>query len=138
MLSLEELMEIASSYDGVEEAMEQAQTTRPHYFRKVLHERADMNVVLVCFDECQATSLHSHGDANCVVRCLEGRAFEVQYYRNHDKAFTPMRTRMIVKGDVIGVYFEDWHQVTNFGRGRTVLLNFYSLAKPREKTAGPT
>jgi predicted metal-dependent enzyme (double-stranded beta helix superfamily) len=123
-----ELLEMAVTYDR--NIVGEAEKTHPHYFRKTIHRDDDVEVVLVCFDEMQSTSVHDHGGSMCVVRCLKGSVLEQTFEKDAEGNLVHLATVPLGAGGIKYIDPKFIHQVTNLAKDGSVLINFYSPPLP--------
>jgi cysteine dioxygenase len=97
-----------------------------HYTRTTLYRDAALEVVVICFAEGQATSVHDHQGSNCVIRVLRGKILENHFVATPGGPLDLLGSHYLQPGDVSGLDGVQVHQLCNLDPNGTVLLNFYS------------
>jgi len=97
------------------------------YTRNCIYNDEQFELILLCWENGQETSIHCHGGEECWVHLLEGEMEEQLY--NKDENVTLKAIRKLQKfqssyiNDSIG-----FHRLKNSFKGRTISLHLY--AKP--------
>jgi len=100
------------------------------YTRNCIYNDEQFELILLCWEKGQETSIHCHGGEECWLYLLEGEIEEVLY--NKDENVTQKDIRKLQKlessyiNDSIGL-----HRLKNSFEGRTITLHLY--AKPIKK-----
>jgi cysteine dioxygenase len=99
------------------------------YTRNLLGESDKFNLILLCWSEGNASSIHDHTDSECIMKCVQGNVKETRYAWP-----TKKRTKMIEtgltegsEGDVIWINDDmGLHRVENPSlTSRMATLHFY-------------
>ena len=102
------------------------------YTRNCLYKDPQFELILLCWNEGQETSIHDHDGEDCWVYLLEGQMEEVFYSVDSSNVLKEERTHSIephqlsFMNDRIGV-----HKLRNSFKGRSISLHLY--AKPIEQ-----
>lgn len=102
------------------------------YTRNCIYKDEQFELLLLCWDEGQETSIHDHDGEDCWVYVLHGEMEEVFYSLDQTKRLKEEGSRFILPhqlsfmNDKIG-----FHKLTNSNRGKSVSLHVY--AKPIEQ-----
>ena len=110
-----------------------------HYVRRILHWEPGFEVVMLCWNPGQSSSIHDHNGSHCVTRVLGGRFIERLFREDRDSGlFQEISVRPLLEGEVSGLDRRQTHQMINASaRSRGILLNCYSPAlspPPRSPT----
>ncbi|WP_323786891.1 cysteine dioxygenase family protein [Psychroserpens sp.] len=102
------------------------------YTRNCLYNDAQFELLLLCWNEGQETSIHGHDGEDCWVYLLEGEMEEVFYCLDNSGGLREERSQTIVPhqlsfmNDRIG-----FHKLRNRFKGKSLSLHLY--AKPIEQ-----
>lgn len=105
--------------------------SRDKYTRNCIYKDDNFELILLCWDKNQKTSIHFHGGAQCWIYLLEGELDEVYYNKEGKTKLIKNGTRKIAEletsyiNDSIGL-----HQLKNSSNSRAMSLHLY--AKPIE------
>lgn len=102
------------------------------YTRNCMYRDAQFELLLLCWEEGQETSIHNHDGKDCWVYLLEGKMEEVFYTldinntlkETHLQSMTPHQSSFM--NDNIG-----FHKLRNVFKGKSISLHLY--AKPIEQ-----
>jgi len=100
------------------------------YTRNCIYHDDSFELILLCWEKGQETSIHCHGGEECWVYLLEGEMEEVLY--DNDENVTKKDIRRLQKSELS--YINDTiglHRLKNSFDGRTISLHLY--AKPIKK-----
>ena len=100
------------------------------YTRNCIFNDEHFELILLCWEEGQETSIHCHGGEECWVYLLEGEMEEVLYHKDEDVTENGkcqlQKFQSSYINDSIGL-----HKLKNSFKGRTISLHLY--AKPIKK-----
>lgn len=102
------------------------------YTRNCLHKDSQFELILLCWDEGQQTSIHDHDGEDCWVYLLKGEMEEVFYsldksnYLRKEQSQTIVPHQLSFMNDRIG-----FHRLRNSFKGQSISLHIY--AKPIEQ-----
>jgi cysteine dioxygenase len=122
--TVEQLSLLARAYEVGRETP--AVFSADRYTRRTVYRDEGLEVVVICFAEGQATSVHDHQGSNCVVRILRGKVLETRFAPGENRRLDVLGSRCLLPGDVAGLGGTEIHQVCNLDPAGTVLVNFYS------------
>lgn len=132
-ISLLDLMTTAYNYPLLEEALAEVRYSDSNYFSLSLSRTENLEVVLICFSGLQSTKVHTHGESNCVTRCLKGLVNDVSYSLEDDQ-LCPCTSTLIKEGEINSTPIGLYHQVANMLPNDTsILINFYSPPLPLQE-----
>lgn len=128
--SLEDYNSILKTFDfdGIDLLPFQSWSAKK-YTRNCLHRDADFELILLCWEEGQETSIHGHDGEDCWVYLLNGAMEEVLYTMNdehelcHESTHSIATNQLTFMNDKIG-----YHKLKNTNPGRSMSLHLY--AKP--------
>ena len=101
------------------------------YMRNGIYKDDRFELLLICWEEGQDTTIHCHGGEECWIYILEGEVQEVFYSLDESENLIKKGSRTLYKNqdsyinDTIG-----YHKLKNSFNGRTMSLHLY--AKPIE------
>lgn len=99
------------------------------YVRNCMYKCDDFELILLCWEAGQQTSIHCHGGEDCWMYVVDGELEEIQYEKCENDTLTEKGTHKMAIGDC--VHINDSiavHQLKNSHNGRSVSLHLY--AKP--------
>ncbi len=100
------------------------------YTRNCIYNDEQFELILLCWEKEQETSIHCHGGEECWLYLLEGEMEEVLYNKDENMAEKGVRrlqkSQLSYINDSIGL-----HRLKNSCNGRTISLHLY--AKPIKK-----
>jgi len=102
------------------------------YTRNCIYKDSQFELILLCWDEGQETSIHNHNGEDCWVYLLKGEMKEVLYSLDDSNYLKEERSQSIVPhqlsfmNDKIG-----FHKLRNSFKGKSMSLHLY--AKPIEQ-----
>ncbi|WP_353779847.1 cysteine dioxygenase family protein [Winogradskyella sp. 3972H.M.0a.05] len=102
------------------------------YTRNCIYRCDDFELILLCWEEGQKTSIHNHGGEECWLYVLNGKVVEHNFIQNSDESLTLVNTETLNARQVS--YINDrigLHRLGNGSTGRTMSLHLY--AKPIER-----
>lgn len=99
------------------------------YTRNCIAENEKFELILICWQEGQETSIHDHGGEECWVNIIEGDFIEHIYKKNDEGKLELVKTSKSKKGGVTYmVDFMGYHSLKNTSQARSMSLHLY--AKP--------
>jgi len=101
------------------------------YMRNGIYKDDCFELILICWEEGQETSIHCHGGEECWVYLLDGEVQEVFYGLDESENLITIGARSLHKNQ--DSYINDsigFHKLKNNTKGRTMSLHLY--AKPIE------
>jgi cysteine dioxygenase len=106
-----------------------------NYQRQILYRDSNCEIILVCWQPGQFSSIHDHGDSLNVTRVYRGVLTSRTFTRN-DSATETLSTLLLDEkylqpGELIGVDRAQIHQLANTSEENLITLNFY--AKPLQQ-----
>ncbi|MGR7813290.1 cysteine dioxygenase [Lacinutrix undariae] len=99
------------------------------YVRNCIYKCDDFELILLCWEPKQGTSIHCHGGEDCWMYVVEGELEEIQFQKSENDILIQKGTRKMEIGDC--VHINDSiavHQLRNSCSGRSMSLHLY--AKP--------
>ncbi len=102
------------------------------YTRNCMHKDSQFELLLLCWDEGQETSIHDHNGEDCWVYLLNGEMKEIFYTLNNsnhpieDRSQSILPHQLSFMNDRIG-----FHKLRNSFKGKSMSLHLY--AKPIEQ-----
>ena len=105
--------------------------TEKKYTRNCLYKDSQFELLLLCWQEGQETSIHGHEGEDCWVYLLEGEMQEVFYTLDSENYLIETRRHNIEPNQL--TFMNDWlgyHKLKNNFKGRSLSLHLY--AKPIE------
>lgn len=99
------------------------------YVRNGIYKNEDFEIILLCWEQGQETTIHCHNGEECWIFLIEGELEEIKYTKGETNYLTQTETQKIFElehsyiNDTIGL-----HRLRNSYYGRTVSLHLY--AKP--------
>lgn len=103
-----------------------------HYTRTCVHRNDDFELLVICYEPGQRTSVHDYDSQTAWIHPVMGEVVEERFVQDPGKGLSkvaelylhPGHDDRIANGSAI-------HRFTNYGPGRAVTLNLY--AKPMSK-----
>ena len=96
-----------------------------HYTRNCIVRTEDHELILLCWEEGQETSIHSHNDQECWVYNLQGTFTEEFYLLKGDSLeYTAEQTMQEGENSHISSP-STFHRLINSGKGRAMSLHLY-------------
>lgn len=97
-----------------------------HYTRNCVVRNHRFELLVICFEPGQRTSIHDHDCDMALVHPLMGRLLEEHYRQRSDGELVLDRSVLLSAGD-LGTLTRDnpIHRFTNPGPGRSIMLNLY-------------
>ena len=95
------------------------------YTRNCIVRTEAYELILLCWEEDQATSIHCHGGEECWVYNLKGQ-IEEEYFQYQNERLTLVDSHMLNQGGV--TYMNDsigYHKLINKSKGRAMTLHLY-------------
>jgi cysteine dioxygenase len=130
-LDLDELTEFAKSYKLPDKLP--ISYNPDHYTRTPLYKNDYLEIVLICFEKGQSSSIHDHQGSNCIVRVISGKLLETLFDENKEYLFSDKPANYsysshhdISEGDISGLDGTQVHQLSCLNGTGSVLVNFYS------------
>jgi len=102
------------------------------YTRNCLYKDVQFELLLLCWEEGQETSIHDHDGEDCWVYLLEGKMEEVFYSLDNTEGLIEERSQYIKPHELS--FINDrvgFHKLRNASKGQSVSLHLY--AKPIEQ-----
>jgi len=96
-----------------------------HYSRNTIYKDDELEIVVICFNKGQTSSVHDHQGSNCVIRVIRGKMLE-QIFKDNGDTLEFVSNHYLDAGDISGLDGVAIHQISNMDKQGTVLLNFYS------------
>ncbi|MCB0795423.1 MAG: cysteine dioxygenase family protein [Flavobacteriales bacterium] len=110
-----------------EALLRRAQWNSRRYTRTCLHRTESFELLLICYEEGQATSIHDYYGEKAWIRPLIGRLLEERFEKGSDPGLELVRSSILLPGMTSHVGSENSiHRFSNAERGRTVSLNLYA------------
>ena len=103
--------------------------SREKYTRNCIYRDEAFELILLCWEEGQQTTIHNHGGEECWLYVLNGEVEEHNFIQNNDGSLTQLNTEILKPNQVS--YINDkigLHRLGNSAVGRTMSLHLY--AKP--------
>jgi cysteine dioxygenase len=99
------------------------------YTRNCIVENENFELILICWEKGQSTSIHDHGGEECWVYFVEGDFREHVYAESEEGGLSVVKTTNTKPGDVaFMVDFMGYHNLENRSDKRSMSLHLY--AKP--------
>ena len=101
------------------------------YMRNGIYKDDSFELILICWEEGQETTIHCHGGEECWIFLIEGEVQEVFYSLDESNKLITNGARSLYKNQ--DSYINDsigYHKLKNNVKGRTMSLHLY--AKPIE------
>ncbi len=99
------------------------------YTRNCIVENEDFELILICWEQGQLTSIHDHGGEECWVYFVEGEFREHVYEEDDNGKLNIVKTTNAKPGDVAYMIdFMGFHNLENKSNKRSMSLHLY--AKP--------
>ncbi|MEY2831287.1 MAG: hypothetical protein RLZZ574_545 [Cyanobacteriota bacterium] len=106
-----------------------------NYQRRILYRDSCCEIILVCWQPGQFSSIHDHGDSLNVTFVYQGVLTSKTFTRNDSatETLSPLllEEKYLQPGELIGVDRAQIHQLANTSEQNLVTLNFY--AKPLQQ-----
>jgi len=111
-------------------AMLDEATWNPYrYTRNEIHSTAKYNIILMCWSEGNATSIHDHTGSECIMKCVAGNIRESRFKwpERRKTKLEVISTIDAVDGDVVSINDEEGlHRIENLSDcEKAMSLHFY-------------
>lgn len=106
--------------------------SKKKYTRNCLYRDANFELILLCWEQGQETSIHDHDGEDCWVYLLKGKMEEVLFSIDDQKQLKEEVTQHITPNQL--TFMNDrigFHKLKNVNQGRSMSLHVY--AKPIEQ-----
>ncbi|HMN06073.1 MAG TPA: cysteine dioxygenase family protein [Flavobacteriales bacterium] len=98
-----------------------------HYTRQCLHRTPQHELLLICYEPGQGTSIHDYDSQTAWIKPLVGTVQEERFKIAPDGGVTRQGRRQLVPGQVAYMATKNCiHRHTNTGAGRAITLNLYA------------
>ena len=123
----EEMIDLAKSVDidGLEIA-EFHRFKKGSYQRNRVHLNEHFELVVLCWEPGQSSSIHDHGRSNCLYLILDGSMEEDQFELDADGEPQKTGANVYVRGEVTLAPGHLIHRINNNTDARLVTLHIYS------------
>ena len=99
------------------------------YTRNCIVENEKFELILICWEEGQKTSIHDHGGEECWVKVIQGELGETIYKVDEEGELKEVKSIISKTGDIsYMIDFMGCHRLENLTDGRCISLHLY--AKP--------
>lgn len=126
-LTRDEMLEFARSIDlDTLDVSQYRKFDEVRYARStvLLDERVEL--VVICWLPEQASSIHDHGQSNCLYLVVEGEMQEELFVVNEEGRPRRAVARRFGRGDITFAAPSDIHRIANLGAGNLVTVHIYS------------
>lgn len=126
-LTAEELLDIARSVDLERLDLGEFRCFDvERYARNTVELNDAYELVVICWLPCQLSTIHDHGESNCLYLVVEGDMVEEQYELGADGEPREVRSRHFGRGDVTLASGSDVHRIRNGDDTQLVTVHVYS------------
>lgn len=122
----EEMIELARSLDGACDISEHRRFKCTTYTRNRVHLNEHFELVVICWEPGQASSIHDHGRSNCLYRVLEGVMVEEQFELGPDGMPVPTQETSYGENEITLAPGHLIHRINNRADTHLVTLHIYS------------
>lgn len=99
------------------------------YTRNCLFDNEKFELILLCWEQGQATPIHDHDGEECWVRIIEGEFRETIYKEDKSGKLNVIKSNIATTGDITYMIdFMGFHCLKNLSNKRSMSLHLY--AKP--------
>lgn len=123
----EDVQRLVPSLDmGIEDMAPYIFWREDTYARNCIFRNALCELILLCWEEGQATPVHNHGGQECWVKVLDGEVGEIRY-RDEENIPVAFSEEILKAGHTC--YMEDemgYHKLYNHRKGRSMTLHLYA------------
>jgi len=96
------------------------------YARNTVFLNDHIELVVICWQGSQASSIHDHGRSNCLYLVTAGTMQEEQFELNAERRPRRLRARHFERGAIMIAAPSDVHRILNPGPEHLVTLHLYS------------
>lgn len=100
------------------------------YRHTIIHSRPHYQVLVLCWRSGQRSPIHDHRGSNCVVRVIQGRAFETRFDPTPSGRLVPTWSHEHLKGAITSCCGEEIHQMGNFDAPGNDLITLHVYTPP--------
>jgi cysteine dioxygenase len=100
------------------------------YRRTIIHSRPHLQVLVLCWRSGQRSPIHDHRGSSCVVRVIQGRAFETRFDRTPSGRLAPTGSHEHLEGETTACCGEEIHQMGNFDAPGRDLITLHIYTPP--------
>ncbi|HRN36708.1 MAG: cysteine dioxygenase family protein [Flavobacteriales bacterium] len=98
-----------------------------HYARQCLHRTREHELLLICYEPGQRTSIHDYDSQQAWILPLQGNIQEERFTLSADGSLELTGSKMLVLGTPVHMDTEGCiHRHSNMGPGRAITLNLYA------------
>ncbi len=98
-----------------------------HYTRQCIHRTREHELMLICYEEGQRTSIHDYDSQLAWIKPVLGRVLEERFQATADGKLTRHGEKVLGIGDLSYMAAKSCiHRHSNAGAGRAITLNLYS------------
>ena len=99
------------------------------YTRNCIFENEKFELILLCWEKSQKTSIHDHGGEECWVKVIKGTFKEITYKEHAISGLKEITSSISKKGETsYMIDFMGFHSLENYSNHRAMSLHLY--AKP--------
>ena len=123
----EEMIEFARSVDlGTCDMTDYCSFKKGSYSRNRVHLNDHFELVVICWEQGQASSIHDHGVSNCLYLVLEGEMAEEEFELGPDGMPREKGLNTFTRGELTIVSGDHVHRILNRASERLVTIHMYS------------
>lgn len=110
-----------------EELASFSQWNSRHYSRQCIHRTREYELMLICYEQGQSTSIHDYDSQMAWIKPVQGSVLEERFKANADGKLKLHGEKTLEIGNLSYMAAKTCiHRHSNAGKGRSITLNLYS------------